>query len=495
MKHALSLFLLAGLGAALAPLTPAVQSTPAAQAVETRPASGPLERALATVDEEDLRADIYFLASDDLGGRDTVSIGQRVAARFIRARMQRLGLEPGTGDSFFYEYTLLKNRLDKETLTTSITKGDAEHGLTYGEDYRLSGWTPFAADVSAEVVYVGDGEIEGEQYEGRWALIDSADGRTWNLRRQVRDSGVVGVLVAPAEGVDLFEVAGDADSRMFTGRISYPGRTSNNTPTPTLLLSADAAAKLKQGAAAGKVVDATFAHRQELTSDSEITAENVTALWPGSDPELRNEVIIISAHYDHVGISGDDIYNGADDNGSGTATLMALAEALTEYGPMRRSVMFIWVSGEEKGLLGARAWAENPVLPEGMRPVMNLNMDMVGRKADNELYVTPSSQHEGYNGLTRLAEAFAPLEGFGDFPEGREQGFEGLGSADVYYRRSDHAEFAKLEIPVCFLFAGEHEDYHKPTDTAEKINYGKVKRVTRLVLRMLDALQADDLDL
>jgi len=162
---------------------------------------------------------------------------------------------------------------------------------------------------------------------------------------------------------------------------------------------------------------------------------------------------------------------------------------------MRRSVMLVWVSGEEKGLWGSKAWAENPSLPEGTHAVADLNMDMIGRNAPNVLYVTPSSKHKGYNGLTRLAERFGVEEGFGHFPEGIEQGFDGLGSADVYYQRSDHAEFAKLGIPVCFLFAGEHADYHQPGDTPDKIDYDKIHRVVRVIVRLLDALQADDMGL
>lgn len=495
MKASLTLFLLAGLGCFGADAAIAAQSAP--EPVVTQVAQDtPLQRALDSIQLHKLRSDLYFLASDDMQGRDTVSVGQRIAARFIRARVDRLGFQPGNGDKFMYEYPLNMARLDPESVVAEIGRDLGAETLTYGEDFMITGWTPFTSNVRADVVYIGDGKIEGDDLEGKWALVDSSDGRTFGYRRDVRRSKVAGLILAPTEGVDLLSELKDADARMFEGRLSYPSEGNRGgEPTPTVVLSADAAAMLKGNSAQGSVLPARFHQAQELASGSTVMAENVTALWPGSDPELKNEVIIISAHYDHVGVEGEDIYNGADDNGSGTTGLLALTEALAEYGPMRRSILFVWVSGEEKGLWGSRAWAENPSLPEGMRPVLNLNMDMIGRKAPNELYVTPSSKHEGYNGVTRLAEEFAKLEGFGDFPEGREQGFDGLGSADVYYRRSDHAEFAKLGIPVCFLFAGEHEDYHKPSDTPDKIDYDKIRRVTRLVLRMLDGLQGDTLDL
>jgi Zn-dependent M28 family amino/carboxypeptidase len=216
-------------------------------------------------------------------------------------------------------------------------------------------------------------------------------------------------------------------------------------------------------------------------------AENVCGFFPGSDPVLAREVIVVSAHYDHVGYGGTgQIHNGADDNGSGTCGLMALAEALTVHGRMRRSILLMWVSGEEKGLWGSKAWTENPYLPEGCKAIANINIDMIGRNEPDKLMITPTAAlGESYNGLVRLAEKVAPLEGF---PR--------LLSCDTYWERSDHVNFARnLKIPVAFLFSDIHEDYHKPTDDPEKIDCDKIRRVVRTVLRMLDGLQDEKLDL
>jgi Zn-dependent M28 family amino/carboxypeptidase len=152
---------------------------------------------------------------------------------------------------------------------------------------------------------------------------------------------------------------------------------------------------------------------------------------------------------------------------------------------MRRSVLILWVSGEEKGLLGSEAWTRAPTLAPGMRPVCNVNIDMIGRNAPDKLLITPTKELKEYNGLTRLAESFAPLEGF-----------PVLGGCDDYWERSDHMNFAQnLGIPVAFLFSDVHEDYHEPTDDAEKIDCDKIRRVVRLVVRMLDGLQSDVLAL
>ena len=163
--------------------------------------------------------------------------------------------------------------------------------------------------------------------------------------------------------------------------------------------------------------------------------------------------------------------------------MLGIAGGIAAYGPMRRSVLMLWVSGEEKVLLGSEAWARDPWLPGGRRAVTNLNIDMIGRNAPDELYITPSADHEHHNGIVKLAQGLAPLEGFPT-----------LESADDYYHRSDQAMFARLGIPVAFLFAGIHEDYHEPTDTPDKIDCDKLRRVARLIVRLLDALQTDTLD-
>jgi Zn-dependent M28 family amino/carboxypeptidase len=155
---------------------------------------------------------------------------------------------------------------------------------------------------------------------------------------------------------------------------------------------------------------------------------------------------------------------------------------LTKYGPMRRSVMIMWVAGEEKGLWGSAAWTRNPTLPEGYKAVADINIDMIGRNAPEKLTVTPSAEHESYNFLSKLAVKLSP-----------EEGFPTLDSADQYYTRSDHYNFVQAGIPATFLFAGVHEDYHRPTDDPEKIDYDKIRRVVRLVFRMLADLQNDSM--
>jgi hypothetical protein len=464
-----------------------------------------LERALAVVRPEAICADVQFLACDELGGRDTPSQGLRLAARYLRARVERLGLRPAGDDGFFDLYTLERSGLDGEASGAALLVDGGETALVLGRDYVCSGSAE--RELEGPVVYVGAGtaeDLRALDLRGRWALAldessprDRAAWEQWNERiERVRATGALGLLSAPVPGS---EGAAERDARLERSarhatepQLRLPDQKSPREPRgpefPSLsLTSALAQRLLGEGPtpAPGSELAARLRERRKPRVPELLELENVAALWPGSDPELAREVLVLSAHYDHVGTRDGQVYNGADDNGSGTAGLLAVAEALTQYGPLRRSVLFLWVSGEEKGLLGSRAWTLAPTLPAGFRAVVNINIDMIGRNAPDKLLITPTKELPEYNGLTRLAEALTPLEGF-----------PALGGADQYWRRSDHMNFAdNLGIPVAFLFSDVHEDYHQPGDDVEKIDCDKIRRVSRLLVRMLDGLQADELAL
>lgn len=288
-------------------------------------------------------------------------------------------------------------------------------------------------------------------------------------------------------------------AQSFLGSLSKPGRNrrQRNAGPMRVVLRPDATAEMlrvlgieKLPKKAGTELDATLTETRVAwkAADGSNLAEleNVAALLPGTDRELRNEVIILSAHYDHLGGLDGRVWNGADDNGTGTTVLLAVADALSAHGPLDRSVLILWVSAEEHGLLGSQAWCENPTLPEGMRPIANLNIDMIGRNDPKEILLTPTKKMgDIYNGLAQRLEKMAAIEGFSK-----------VKSADAYYHRSDQESFQKaFDIPVAFLFADIHDDYHQETDDFEGIDLEKVERVARLATRALIELQGDDLDL
>ncbi|MEQ8765600.1 MAG: M28 family peptidase [Planctomycetota bacterium] len=464
-----------------------------------------LDHALDTVDVEDLSADLHFIASDEMGGRDTPSAGLQLASMFIRNRLQRLGWQPGYKDgSYFFPYELERTGLDVDGTTVVVQDANGqEHTLRFGADFFFNGRFVSESETTGGVVFCGRGDksdFEAANVEDKWALCVESELNSRALLVNARQVGAAGIIVVPDPASDAEPYGVRYASwveQAKRGRVSWPrnedeeggerGRRGGRRRggSSMFYVAADAAQRyfgvgsdqeLKLGADLG----VTVTERRAVSSGERVELHNVCGFWPGSDPDLKNDVMIVSAHYDHVGIDGDgNVFNGADDNGSGTTGLLAIAEALAAYGPMKRSVMLIWVSGEEKGLLGSRAWSENPWLPEGCEAVCDLNIDMIGRNADNEILITPTKDRPEYNGIVKMAEEFGPLEGFDTFK-----------SADAYWNRSDHANFAKLGMPVAFLFSDVHEDYHKVTDTPDKINYGKMRRVVRLVVRMLDALQS-----
>ncbi|HTF88001.1 MAG TPA: M28 family peptidase [Planctomycetota bacterium] len=467
-------------------------------------ASSGLDRALDSIKAENIKADIFFIASDELGGRDTPSNGQRVAARFIRARLQRLGVLPGTSEGYFYPYKLYRRELDLGATKAQAVKSGATIEFNFGSDYSFYANGINTAVTSGNVVWCGDATVEqmgSFDLAGKWALCED-NGLMGEERRKVaQKAAAIGVLLAPGPKATDEKVAkrirDSAGLVMRPGVQNSPPKSAEREFFPSMSVSGAAVTRLlalagnfdransrpPMGTDLGIVFTDT---RKDNGPDGTVMAEDVCGFFPGSDPVLGKEVIIISAHYDHIGTEADGtVNNGADDNGSGTTGLLQLAEALTINGPMRRSVFLIWVSGEEKGLWGSKAWCSAPSLPQGYRPICDLNIDMIGRNAPDMLLITPTkARKDDYNGLTRLAEKFGPLEGF-----------PVLGSADEYWTRSDHFNFAKLQIPVAFLFSDVHEDYHRPTDDPEKIDCDKIRRVTRMVLRMIDGLQGDKLDL
>jgi hypothetical protein len=484
---------LAALLLAVSPARAAV-SDPAARAA-----------ALAVIDPAAIRADLAFIASDTLLGRDTPSTGQRVAARYIRARLERAGFAPGAGDSFLHTYPLLQRGLDEQGSRLSVV-GEEGFALRFGRDYFL----PFTRDLvalelQAPVVWCGRAASDDlpASVAGAWALCEDSDDVSWiRRRRYLTEAGAIGMLVIPRLGKDddpfperfvkVVEFARLGAVRPPPADGAEEDEPEGEAPFPQVYLARSAGERVLAAArtagerdaawlpALGDALGIEIAERRVTKGPVEV--ENVCGLWPGRDPALSDEVIVVSAHYDHVGARGGEIWNGADDNGSGTCGLLALADALATYGPMRRSVLLLWVSGEEKGLFGSDAWTRAPTLRPGARAICDLNVDMIGRNAPDVLLVTPTRARPEYGTLTRLAEELAPLEGFPN-----------LGSGDEFWARSDHMNFSRnMGLPVAFFFSGTHEDYHKPTDTFEKVDYDKVARVTRLVLRMLDALQDDD---
>jgi Zn-dependent M28 family amino/carboxypeptidase len=213
---------------------------------------------------------------------------------------------------------------------------------------------------------------------------------------------------------------------------------------------------------------------------SDRTAPNVVGIVEGSDPTLKDEFVVFSAHMDHVGVGepnvwGDSIYNGADDDASGTSTIVELAEAFASLEPRpRRSIMFVGVSGEEHGLWGSDHFVEHPPVPIE-RLVADLNVDMVGRNWADTI-VAIGKEHSDLG--TTLAQVN------GAHPELGMTVIDDPWPQESFYTRSDHYNFARKGVPILFFFSGTHEDYHEPSDEVAKIDTEKTARIGRLLFHL-----------
>jgi hypothetical protein len=465
--------------------------------VEAAAAGATPAEAAATITPEDMRARIATIADDSMAGRDTPSPGLDATAQWIADQYAAFGLEPaGEDGTFFQRYPFPLRALD----TTGVHFGTVKDGenvmLVYGDDYYVSAAAPF------EDRAMGHGSLVwvGQREDGSWPAVEGVRGqvmvvslpgtydRDWRIasgraRTSAQEAGARALVVVL--GAEFPELAfkrlaelGGTPSRSLVDPDEIPvfyvrpaaaeAVFARGGVELTGLLSDPGATLTVPG------VDAHFA--AEAVVVEETTAPNVVAMLRGRDPELAETYVVFSAHMDHVGTgtanaAGDSIYNGADDDASGTSALVEMAQAfaLLEEPPLR-SLVFLNVSGEEKGLLGSRWFSEHPTLPID-RVVANVNMDMIARNAPDSIVVI-GQEYSSLGPLVQQVAAEHPDLGLtvsGDlWPEER------------FFFRSDHFNFARLEIPALFFFAGVHEDYHQPSDELATLDLDKAARVARL---------------
>ncbi|MBL7962806.1 MAG: M28 family peptidase [Flavobacteriales bacterium] len=272
-----------------------------------------------------------------------------------------------------------------------------------------------------------------------------------------------------------------------------PRNSARENGTQIIFLSSDALSTLLAGHP--KVYRAVLKGRQRRTvevatavalshvpQDTIVTGENVLAFIEGSDK--RDEIIVVTAHYDHIGKEGDEVYNGADDDGSGTVALLEMAEAFMEakragHGP-RRSILFMPVAGEEKGLLGSRFYSDHPVWPLE-NTVANLNIDMIGRTDSAHASAPPYVYIIGSDRLSKELHAINETANRDHVKIVLDYTFNALDDPNKFYYRSDHYNFARKGIPVIFYFSGVHEDYHGPKDEVDRIRFDLLRLRTQLV--------------
>ena len=490
-----------------------------------------------TIREDTLRADLTFLASDALQGRMSLQPGDETAMQWIASEFAKAGLQPAANGSYLQPVPLIEYRPDRAQNSVSLTRGGKDTQWKFPE--VLGGYRQ-DTDLTAEVVFAGFGitapelgydDYAGLDVHGKIVLVfdhepqeidpSSIFNGTGNTRYATTR---VKVLNAQAHGAAGVLIVAEPNRKHPSNqeRVARIGGSAvRSTPLPSQALAddelhipaavvSDAAAKEILATAGATPSDLESAIDRDLkpqsralpdtratihfrnTSVSTGTSYNVVGLLEGNDSKLRSETILISGHHDHDGMSGSEIWHGADDNGSGSVGVVALAGAFAANAkaksglPTKRSLLFVVFAAEERGLLGAFYLAAHPLRPLETTRAM-INFDMIGR---NE---TPSDQTQGLleipadttNRLNLIGALYSPDYQRTVVEQNKQVGlvlddrFDRESALNVFFR-SDQFPFVLKNVPAFWWFTGFHPDYHHTTDTADKINYLKMAKILRL---------------
>jgi len=463
----------------------------------------------STITSDELKTMLFKYASDEFEGRETGEKGQKMAVEYLKEQYKAMGIPtPLGGDDYFQEVPLEKQKVTEAKLSVNGKPFNSfEHHLVlavsegieisvddmvyagYGIDTdKYSDYKNI--DVKGKIVLVKSGEAKDA--EGNYVTSGTAEETKWSSGRQAMSSKRDAATEHGAKGMLLMDNELFARYAPFFIRQAESGTTgrlslkSNETDMAMLMINEDLGKALNPSILEDhtpKVLDSKMNLTIENKSES-ITSENVVAYIKGS--EKPEEIIVISAHLDHEGIKDGQVYNGADDDGSGTIAMIEIAEAFkmaekAGNGP-KRSILFLHVTGEEKGLLGSRHYTDNdPIFPLA-NTVADLNIDMIGRidpkrkEGDrNYVYLIGSDKLSSdlHNISEEVNEKYTKVE--------LDYTYNDENDPNRYYYRSDHYNFAKNNVPVIFYFNGTHDDYHKPSDTPDKIEYDLLENRTRLV--------------
>lgn len=495
------------------------------------PVSLASQRGAETITAAQLKDYLSFIASDEMEGRDTPSRGLDTTAKFLAMNLSRWGFKPaGDDNGYFQKIALSRDVIDKAETRVQLNN----QPLSLGDDY-----IPFArpADVPASpMVSAGNGwfiksksidAYKGIDAKGKIAIIFAppngtpAGVRNSDLTGKRGEDWMTASEYAQKQGVAALVIVPDfqylANWERNRTRIAERGvmrvdkfQPRTGAEVPQIVISPRVANVLfqeeKQNAPSmfaavngGQAIESFALNADKKLSltikvkSDPATTQNVVAVFEGSDPVLKNEYVALGAHYDHIGVgipvNGDAIYNGADDDGSGTTALLGIAEALARASVRpKRSVLFVWHAGEEKGLWGSRYFTDYPTLPLD-RIVTQINIDMIGRSrkqgdnnprnrelsGPNEIYVIGSKMMSTELGeLTeRVNKQYLSVT--------YDYRYDDPADPNRFFFRSDHYNYARKGIPIVFFFDGEHEDYHRPGDSVDKIDFQKMEKVTRTI--------------
>ena len=490
------------------------------------------QRGAPDVSRERLRADLEFLTSAELEGRASLTQGAAAAARFIAGELAKAGLRPANGDAYLQPFDLQRLRLDRDRSVLTVRRSDEDTRFSpqavtfpdpaarleltldvvfagYGITAPEFGYDDYAGvDVRGKAVLVFDHEPREDDpaspFHGRgFTLHANAWTKTWTAQRH----GAAALLVV-TEPVNAHR-----SGPRPPGRANAPPQAlvHGELRIPRITIPPEAAAALLKGtgrtpAELQRGIDGSMRPASVPLKDVSVRVEavndggpvepswNVAGLLPGSDPRLSDETILVTSHYDHLGVQDGTLYPGANDNGSGTVAMLEVARLLAGTRPAR-SVLFVSFGSEEQLMLGSYHYVASPLRPLSTTRAA-VNLDMIGRREEH----TPES--EGAYEITAGRSDQLNMVGVVYSPDlasvlRREAaGAAGLTLSDKFDRdssmrtlfRCDHLPFLQKGIPAVWLFGGFHPGYHEPVDTVDRIDFDKMSRTVRLTVDAVRAL-------
>jgi hypothetical protein len=470
-----------------------------------------------SINASDMKAHLTILASDSLEGRETSYPGQKKAAKYIADIFKNLNLKAiGDSGTYYQHFDIEVSRVHPKTKIITNVDGVMKNFI-WGTDFIsetakdtvVSGPAAFVGFTDTELDSAANAKLAGRivfVFIGKKSFASDTS-KAAALRRLVairRDAGAAAALMIPdIEGPASFQKAQEMMSSFGSDKGTMRMKDSTSQFRQQLirfLISPEVAETvLKPTGKSLKQLRDEAIHDQQFSpvfiDEALITivskeihetkqTENVLGFLPGSDPILKSQVVVFTAHYDHLGLSRTgDLYPGADDDGSGTVALLELAKAFAAN-PIKpkRSLLFMTVTGEEKGLFGSKYYTNHPIIPLD-KTIADLNMDMVGRMDTiheamtdtNYIYVIGSDKISlELDSLLRLANTETEQLSL-------DYTFNSDHDPERFYYRSDHYNFAKNGVPIVFFFDGVHRDYHKPTDTVDKILFKKIAKIGRMI--------------
>ena len=480
----------------------------------------PTAEATSSITARDLKKHLSFLASDELGGRYTLSPSNRVAARYLASQLESYGYRGAVRDGSFFQRVPLSYRdVDRAGSRVTLNIGGTKRDFNYADAFLAD--VPSDMNISGGLVFVGYGvsspknnydDYAGLKVKGKIVVIaNGAPEQLKNVRLQDDEQAEAAALAHGAIGAvkipDAQTLLSWDQLKVWLGGSQQLGLPPRTTATGKILPEINAGPELIKAiakamgkessdlvASANKLKPAELAVSAEVKLHVDVKdappAQNVAGILDGADPKLKDEYVVFSAHYDHLK-TGDkgEVYHGADDDGSGTVSVLEIAQAFSLGPRPSRSILIVFHTGEELGLFGSAYNTDyEPVVPL-QKLVADFNIDMVGRSrpaGDNDprdahltdkdsIYIIGadklSTELNKLNEETNLATARLNF----DYTYNDEK------HPERFYYRSDHYNYAKHGIPIIFYFTGVHRDYHKPSDVVEKIDFEKMERIDRMI--------------